>query len=202
MTDSFAKRRTMYKMTSPLSWKDNYKQRCAVRLKNSREKLLNKFRNTNADVDEIMTDELQAMQEELSSNDQDLTGFDDVLRCMEQIKFELLEWETELMLSYESEMVHDELEIPAVRDEVICPVCKLHCLKVHFSTLHCDCGLLISTDQDSLSLANVKAWLEEGVVMHSARCLRPPIFSVVKQFRSTSHLLITCSVCDYMFIVI
>jgi len=201
MVESVAKRKAMYKTASHFSWKDNYKHRCAERLKSSRAKLLNRFRNSGSEVDAIMTEELNLMQEELCSRPQDLTDFDDVLRCMEEIKSELLEWETELMLSYENQMMHVELEIPNAENAVLCPLCKQHGLKVHINIVECDCGLRIDTDRDSLSLSNLKVWLEDGVNKHSLYCMRPPNFSVVKDF-GTSHLLITCSDCDYMFIVI
>ena len=201
MIELAAKRKAMYKMASPLSWKENYKQRCAERLKNSRAKLLSRFRNSTDEVDDIMTEEFQLMKEELCPSTNDFSDFDDVLRCMEDIKSELLEWETELMLSYENQMMHVELDLPSAENAVICPLCKLRSLKVHYNTVQCDCGLRIDTNRNSLSLANLKAWLEEGVNKHSSHCFRPPDFSVVKDF-GTSHLLITCSQCDYMYIVI
>ena len=197
----------MYKMGSPLQWKENYKKRCSERLQNNRSKLLNRFRNCDVGscVEEVMNEELQLMQEEMRSDRCQLDlEFNDVLQCMEEIKSELLEWESEVMLAYEDQAMNAELDTEmsmANDDAVICPVCKCHNLKAFRNLVSCDCGLQLFTENNDFHLSHLKIWLEEGVANHALRCLALPNFNVVKNF-SSNNLLITCSQCDYMFIVV
>ena len=201
-TDYSSKLKSLYKLGSPSSWKENYKLRCAERLKTSRSKLLNHFRNLEADVgiDEVMNEEFQQMKKELCSSVSDMAEFDDVLRCMEEIKLELCELEMETMLKYENQMLNHDIDAAMAEDDVICPLCKLRNLKLTSNILHCDCGLQINTEQNSISLLDIKMSLEKAMLDHSSKCLKPLVFSVVNDFRS-SHLLMACSECDYMFIV-
>lgn len=207
MSGSVKNHKAMYKMASPLQWREKYKHRCAERLRNNRSKLLDRFRNFDVDscVKDMMNEELHLMQEEIGLDKfQFDLEFDNVLQCMEEIKAELLEWESEVLINFEDQAMNAELdtEMSVIsNDDVLCPMCKCHKLKVYNNVVSCDCGLQLVTGCNGVGLSQIKMWLEEGVVNHARRCLAPSLFSVVKNLEY-NNLLITCSQCDFMFIVV
>ncbi|XP_076823326.1 RPA-interacting protein B-like [Clavelina lepadiformis] len=210
--DSITKHKAMYKLTSSMPWKDNYKKRCAERLRSSRSKLLNRFRNVTDicernSLDDVMHEEWQKMMDEFDSksDSEHELHFDDVLKTMEEVKAELLEWETEILLEYENKaMDADVYQHDFGIDEhkvVVCPVCNNNYIQVHLGSVRCECGLRIDMGQDSIGVHHIKTCLEQGVTEHLQNCSTAPAFNVVESFGCT-NLLLTCSACDYMFIVI
>uniref|UniRef100_H2ZBP7 RPA-interacting protein C-terminal domain-containing protein n=1 Tax=Ciona savignyi TaxID=51511 RepID=H2ZBP7_CIOSA len=218
--DSVTKRKAMYKMGSPAggSWKDTYKRRCAERLHKSRSKLLDRYRNVKIDsensehgldsVDSVMKQELEKMKSEGMASFNDMSSFEDVINTMEAIKGELLEWEAEILLKAENEQMQLAIECHENHETlfnnnnfVICPLCSINHLELSYTHLQCKCGLNINTQQDSISLPHIKQSLEEAVTSHSATCTAKPVFDVINNFGQT-NLLLTCPLCDYMFIVV
>nr|CAB3265683.1 RPA-interacting protein A-like [Phallusia mammillata] len=204
---SAAKRKAMYKCGSPVAWREEYKNRCKERLKGSRSKLLDKYRKIetaqDSGLEKLMNEEWLKMRSE-GFPSHHFESFDDILITLENIKKELLEWETETILQMESNTINADIDHHELNDSsstLLCPICNAGYLAVQSGFLICSCGLNINLEQDSLSLANVKACLEEGVSGHSKICNLRPQFSLVDNF-GNSNLMVTCSGCDFMFIVV
>ena len=77
-----------------MPWKDNYKKRCAERLRSSRSKLLNRFRNVTDicernSLDDVMHEEWQKMMDKFDSKSdtEHELHFDDVLKTMDEAFF-------------------------------------------------------------------------------------------------------------------
>ncbi|XP_022247882.1 RPA-interacting protein B-like [Limulus polyphemus] len=87
------------------------------------------------------------------------------------------------------------------RDEVICPVCQRSPLAQAGSVIFCPCGIQIDTEQDSFTLHNFHQQLDKGITQHTNNCNVSPIFSVRSEYGIT-NLLITCTACGFMFIVV
>nr|XP_018670338.1 RPA-interacting protein A-like [Ciona intestinalis] len=214
--DSVAKRKAMYKVGSPASggaWKETYKRRCAERFHKSRSKLLDKYRNIVIDetteedsLETVMNQELQKMQEECLTPFTGPITFEDVVKTMEEIKQELLEWEAELIFQSENQQMKIEVEnheaiIENGENQVICPICCVNHLEVQINHLKCRCGVNINLRQDAITLSHVKQSLEEGVTSHFNNCHCKPSFKVKTKFLQT-NLILTCLACDFMYIVV
>lgn len=215
--DSATKHKNMYKLGSPPTWKDTYKRRCTDRLKSSRSKLLQKFRNitveteTNATdeadssiVDDVMREEWNALQSEKG----DLI-FDSVLATLEEIKNELVLQEQEILVQYEKDREHEEEALHSAvshhenqcQNQIVCPICKSNYLEIKQNVIFCKCGLHVDTEQDCITLRHVDIQLRVGSTSHLEKCHARPVFGVVDTF-GTKNLLMSCNACDFMFIVI
>ncbi|XP_041347674.1 RPA-interacting protein B-like [Gigantopelta aegis] len=215
MESSKVQRQDMYKSSTP-PWKDAYRKRCLERLRSSREKIHNQHRKFDKSGDEANTDSASfvrhVMTEELQSFDIDSFAIDDLdamLSLFDDIQKELKIEEEKMVNDYEEykqSLVHEEVALSAAiealsTDEVICPLCQRHALMLNKGVIFCPCGLRINTEQDCISLANVKQQLDEGLSLHSSACNKTPAFSVVDGLGIT-NLLITCQICDFMFVVV
>ncbi|XP_048751806.2 RPA-interacting protein B-like isoform X3 [Ostrea edulis] len=218
--------RALYKAKTP-PWKDAYRKRCIARLRESREKLQEKFRNIKSAInedDEFITDlmrqELQTMQKkfcageeklDIEMDDFDAADFDieSVLNLFEDIQDELRQEELKMLAEfekYEASLLEEENVLCSAierltAEEVICPVCQKSCLLQNKSVIFCKCGVRVDTEQDCLNLKNVKALLEDGVKVHGDTCDSPPTFSVVSEL-GPQNLLMSCKSCDWMSIII
>ncbi|XP_078337561.1 RPA-interacting protein A-like isoform X2 [Crassostrea virginica] len=218
--------RALYKAKTP-PWKETYRKRCMARLRESREKLQEKFRKVSSSINEsdefitdLMRDELQTMQKKLCSGEEKLdiemdelssADFDieSVLNLFEDIQEELRQEEIKMLAEFEkyqaSLKAEEDVLCSAIEqlssEDVICPVCQKNSLLQNKSVIFCKCGVRVDTEQDCLTLKNVKRLLDEGVGLHGHSCDTPPSFSVVSE-HGPQNLLMSCRSCDWMSIII
>ncbi|XP_022109654.1 RPA-interacting protein B-like [Acanthaster planci] len=212
-------------------WRDTYRRRCFERLKNSRENLLQKFRGNDASADgaspgrgsvicELMEEEWKLMQWEerqarvemkLTHGQMDDGLLEDlnndvVLSIMEELQRELIAEEGAIIAEYEASLHLAEASLSATveqlnTDELLCPICKRNPLMLNKGVIFCACGMRINTEQDCITLANVRQQLESGVEQHSALCHGQPVFTVTDAL-SAQNLVLSCQTCDFLYIVI
>lgn len=213
--------RDMYKANTP-PWKDTYRKRCFERLRDSRDKLKAQFRklsisrNNNQFIENLMKEEWESLRtEQENALEMDIEfgsldfNIDQVLDMFEDIQAELRQEELRMLEEYESyekSLQVEEQSLCSALDklstaEVVCPMCKKCNLLSNKSVIFCSCGLRINTEQDCLTLVNVKQMLESGLEAHAQGCQCEPVFTVVSE-TETTNLLMTCPDCDWMSVVI
>ncbi|KAH3891885.1 hypothetical protein DPMN_015995, partial [Dreissena polymorpha] len=198
--------------------------RCFDRLRANREKLRDRFRklpsvsNNELSIEDLMKQEWAAMRREheeylldIEKDDAfDSVDIDHVLDLFNDIQQELQQEEIRLIEEYacyeRGTLQLEEQSLCSAIDklstvEVICPMCKKSPLRANKSVIFCGCGLRIDTEQDCLTLSNVKHMLETGLGQHITQCECEPVYSVVAE-GGTTNLLMTCPDCDWMSIVI
>ncbi|XP_038669547.1 RPA-interacting protein [Scyliorhinus canicula] len=218
--------RALYK-TRPAPWKETYRKRCVERLKNSRAKLLDRYRhvgdNPNCSpngsllVQEVMEEEWRALKV-LDSNFQSLWkkgGLTEVLNPLEnineladfeEIQQELLNEEQAIIEEYEASLCFDEACLNAildgfdVPDRLICPVCNRNYLIASGDFITCLCGMCINTKE--VTVQQFRALLEHSVAEHSTLCASCPSFTVVNGREAEPTLLMSCQACDYLTVVL
>ncbi|KAJ6655764.1 hypothetical protein lerEdw1_004817 [Lerista edwardsae] len=204
-------------------WKETYRQRCMERLRNSRARLLDRYRQVGENVaggarstllvQEVMEVEWQALQSaevELSAlGKQDTfsqmpTDLDE-LAVLEEIQKELIIQE-QLAIEYERSLQFDEECLNLMLDgfdagrKVICPVCRRNNLTVNSHLIVCLCGLYISTQ--GMTEEKLQGLLEDAVTEHSQLCQHSPEFAIAGGMEGESNLLMSCWVCDYWVVVL
>ncbi|XP_031663700.1 RPA-interacting protein isoform X1 [Oncorhynchus kisutch] len=156
--DALNRHRSLHKGTTP-PWKETYRKRCVDRLKNSRSRLLEKYRQMgdgqhcsakgSVFVQEVMEEEWNALQSanrglpSLWRND----GLEemysvmkeyDELAVFEEIQQELMSQELSIIEEYEKSMRFEEQYLNSVVEglevgrQIICPVCHLLYDYLHF----------------------------------------------------------------------
>ncbi|NXF29693.1 RIPA protein, partial [Nyctibius bracteatus] len=206
--------RARYKRPAAPPWKETYRRRCMERLRSSRAKLLDRYRQAGERVcgpgtllvQEVMEQEwqtLQAAQESLPS----LRGKEalaqmledpDELAVLEEIQQELILQEQSVIEEYERSLQFDEECLNAMldgldaSDKVICPVCRQNNLTVSNHFVFCQCGLHISTQ--GMTEEKLRALLEHTVTEHSQRCFHNPEFTVTSGMEEEASLLMSCPV--------
>uniref|UniRef100_A0A8C8SI12 RPA interacting protein n=1 Tax=Pelusios castaneus TaxID=367368 RepID=A0A8C8SI12_9SAUR len=211
-------RRSLYKGARAPPWKETYRRRCVERLKNSRAKLLERYRQAGENVhcntrgallvQEVMEEEWQALQsgnvslpslrrkETLS---QVLEDYDELAE-VEAIHQELISQEQLIIEEYERSLQFDEECLNAMLDsldtgnKIICPVCRRNNLTVMTHLVLCQCGLCISTQ--GMTEQKLRSLLEDSVTEHGLQCLHSPEFSITRGMARETSLLMTCLVCD------
>ncbi|XP_035289547.1 RPA-interacting protein isoform X2 [Anguilla anguilla] len=169
--DALHRHRSMYKGTTP-PWKETYRKRCVDRLKNSRSRLLEKYRQIGgtlrcgADrsflVQEVMEEEWNALQ----SADSRLPSLwrkdgigevysfmqeSDELAVLEEIQQELVSQELLIIEEFEKSMQYEERYLNAVVEgmeeegQIVCPICRMNYLTVNSHFTSCLCGVYINT---------------------------------------------------------
>ncbi|XP_014675750.1 PREDICTED: RPA-interacting protein B-like [Priapulus caudatus] len=215
---------SLYKNRTP-NWKEAFRKRCFEQLKSRRESVIERFRQcpSNCQLKEeeeelvalLIKEEWKKMREEkLASFDEEFLrdGCEHVESClsvMEDIKASLMEEEAAMVREYETQLSLDEAQIcDAVRslhtDDIICPFCQRYPIMINRSVIFCRCGLRINTQEDALTLGMVRSNLDEGLQSHSSVCHNQPHFSVLQTEANgtTSFLMMTCTLCDFMHVVI
>ncbi|XP_054250256.1 RPA-interacting protein [Indicator indicator] len=210
--------RARYKSPAAPPWKETYRRRCMERLRSSRAKLLDRYRQAGERVcspaagallvQEVMETEWQTLQagqqslpavvatEALSLMLED----PDELAVLEEIQQELILQEQAVLEEYERSLRFDQECLNAVLEgwdapeQLICPVCRKNSLTVRNHLVLCQCGLYIST-QD-MTEGRLRSLLESTVTEHSQRCSHNPEFTVTRGMEEEANLLMSCAVCD------
>ncbi|XP_026181162.1 RPA-interacting protein [Mastacembelus armatus] len=226
--DALFRHRSLYKGTTP-PWKETYRKRCVDRLKSSRSRLLERYRQTgdslhrnesgaSAIVQEVMEEEWTALQAE----DHRLPGLwgpqgmtemftvmkeYDELAVLEEIQQELMSHEMSIIEEYEKNLQFEQQYISSVVEgmeemHIICPICSTNNLIINSHFISCTCGLYINTKKRNITPDVLRYLLESRVSEHMEDCLQNPVFSVAPNTDSSPNLMISCKVCDYLSIVL
>ncbi|NXL35151.1 RIPA protein, partial [Glaucidium brasilianum] len=194
-------------------WKEAYRRRCVERLRRSRAKLLERYRQAGERaggpapgallVREVMEQEWQALQESRPAlgGEEALAQMledPDELAVLEEIQQELVLQEQSVLEEYERSLQFDEECLNAMLDgldasnKVICPVCRKNNLTVRSHLVFCQCGLYISTQ--GMTEEKLRSLLENTLTEHSHRCFHNPEFTVTSGMEEETSLLMSCSV--------
>uniref|UniRef100_M4A8N7 RPA interacting protein n=1 Tax=Xiphophorus maculatus TaxID=8083 RepID=M4A8N7_XIPMA len=224
--DALDRRRALYKGTTP-PWKETYRKRCVDRLKNSRSRLLDRYRQMGGEqprsssiiVQEVMEEEWRALQ----PDDQRLPSLwgphgvaqmfsvmeeCDELAVLEEIHRELMSQEMSIIDEYERNLQFEQQYISSLvegMDEmhIVCPTCHMNNLSFSSSFISCPCGLYINTKVcRNISPDVLQRLLEARVSEHMEDCLHSPVFSVTPNTDSHASLMISCQACDYLSVVL
>ncbi|XP_074553083.1 RPA-interacting protein [Halichoeres trimaculatus] len=227
--DALHRHRSLYKGTTP-PWKETYRKRCVDRLKNSRSRLLERYRQmgdshpcsnsgTSIIVQEVMEEEWSALQSEdrrlpslwgphgIAEVFNVMKEYDE-LAVLEEIQQELLSHEMSIIEEYERNLQYEQQYISTVvegMDEmhIICPICNMKNLNINNYFVSCPCGLYINTKNQNINPNVLQHLLESKVSEHMEDCIHNPVFSVAPNTDGTSpNLMISCKVCDYLSIVL
>ncbi|KAJ0058029.1 hypothetical protein NL108_007252 [Boleophthalmus pectinirostris] len=229
--DTLFRHRSLYKATTP-PWKETYRKRCVDRLKNSRSKLLERYRQMGEGpqpkafggsiiVQEVMEEEWSALQAENqhrlpslwgSSNMTEMFGVTkeyDELAVLEEIQQELLSHEMSIIEEFEKNQQFEQQYISSMvegmdedMDHIICPVCHVNNLTVNNLFISCPCGVYINTKSRNISPEVLKDLLESQISEHMEECFHNPIFSMASNGDSPPNLMISCQACDYLSVVL
>ncbi|EDO32784.1 predicted protein [Nematostella vectensis] len=195
--DPLSRHRSQYKCSTP-PWKDTYRKRCKERLRDSRQKFLGKFRQTDEAVggasviDKVMDEEWTRLSKEHADLPQwkptrrsfrpfsnvplepsEEADINEILSVMDEIQQELMEEEKLILAQYDENQKFEEESLCAAieglkTDDVICPVCKRNPLHQNKQVIFCCCGIRIDTETDCISLPYVKAEIESSVATHNS----------------------------------
>ncbi|NXI45068.1 RIPA protein, partial [Galbula dea] len=208
--------RARYKGPAAPPWKETYRRRCLERLRSSRAKLLDRYRQAGERVcgpaagallvQEVMEVEWQTLQATQPSQPApegeealaQMLEDPDELAVLEEIQQELISQEQLAREEYERSLQFDEeclnamLEGLDAPDRIICPVCRKNHLTVKNHLVLCQCGLCISTQ--GMTERKLQALLESTVTEHSQRCSHSPEFTVTSGMEEEAALLMSCPV--------
>uniref|UniRef100_A0A8D0FAY0 RPA interacting protein n=1 Tax=Strix occidentalis caurina TaxID=311401 RepID=A0A8D0FAY0_STROC len=186
-------------------------KRCMERLRRSRAKLLERYRQAGERacgpapgallVQEVMEQEWQALQ--AAQESRPALEDPDELAVLEEIQQELILQEQSVLEEYERSLQFDEECLNAMldgldaSDKVICPVCRKNNLTVRNHLVFCQCGLYISTQVScGMTEEKLRSLLENTLTEHSHRCFHNPEFTVTSGMEEETSLLMSCPVCD------
>ncbi|KAF4073017.1 hypothetical protein AMELA_G00253970 [Ameiurus melas] len=222
--DALQRHRSLYKGKTP-PWKETYRKRCVERLKNSRSRLLEKYRQmgdtmkSSVLVQEVMEVEWSALQsanqrlpslwkkDGVSDMYRDVQEHDE-LAVLEEIQQELVSQELSIIEEYHKSKQYEEKYFDSVVDgmeedgKLICPVCHANNLTVNSHFTSCPCGLYINTVGRNITADMLQHLLELRVTEHVEYCLQNPIFSVASNVDGGPNLMMSCRVCDYLTIIL
>ncbi|XP_018597465.1 RPA-interacting protein isoform X2 [Scleropages formosus] len=226
--DALHRHRSLYKGTTP-PWKETYRKRCVERLKNSRSRLLDKYRQMGDKhhgekgsilVQEVMEEEWAALQSadrsrlpSLWSRDpprdmESILPEDEELLVLEEIQQELMSQELLIIEEYEKSMRYEEKYLDAVVEgmegegQIICPVCRVNNLSINSQFTSCRCGVYINTGHRNITAENLQHLLESRVTEHMEECPDDPVFSMANNTEGFPTLMVSCKTCDYLSVVL
>ncbi|KAL7838120.1 hypothetical protein AOLI_G00265240 [Acnodon oligacanthus] len=225
--DALQRHRSLYKGTTP-PWKETYRKRCVERLKNSRSRLLEKYRQmsdctgdskSSLLVQEVMEMEWNALQsanqslpslwrkDGIKDMYSDMQEYDEQA-VLEEIQQELMSQERSIIEEYHKSQQYEERYLNVVVDgmeddgKLICPVCHVNNLTVNSHFISCPCGLYINTMGRNITPEVLQHLLEARVTEHMEDCLQNPVFSVASNMEGSPNLMISCKACDYLSVVL
>ncbi|XP_055223244.1 RPA-interacting protein isoform X4 [Gorilla gorilla gorilla] len=186
-------RRSLYKLVGSPPWKEAFRQRCLERMRNSRDRLLNRYRQAGSSgpgnaqnsflVQEVMEEEWNALQS-VENCPEDLAQLEELIdmAVLEEIQQELINQEQSIISEYEKSLQFDEKCLSIMLAEweanpLICPSSEL-------------------TEQ------KLRACLEGSINEHSAHCTHTPEFSVTGGTEEKSSLLMSCLACDTWAVIL
>ncbi|KAI5280894.1 RPA-interacting protein isoform X4 [Manis pentadactyla] len=210
--------RSLYKLVGSPPWKEAFRQGCLERMRNSRDRLLNKYRQAGGNmpgrgqntllVQEVMEEEWNALHLEERCPEVMAQLEEPVdLAVLEEIQQELIDQEQSIINEYEKSTQFDEKCLSIILAEweansLICPVCTKYNLRVTSGVVMCQCGLYIPSHSPELTEQKLRAFLEDSVNEHSAHCPHTPEFSVTEGTEEKSTLLMSCLACDTWAVVL
>ncbi|XP_058287700.1 RPA-interacting protein isoform X5 [Hylobates moloch] len=132
-------RRSLYKLVGSPPWKEAFRQRCLERMRNSRDRLLNRYRQAGSSgpgnaqssflVQEVMEEEWNALHS-VENCPEDLAQLEELIdmAVLEEIQQELINQEQSIISEYEKSLQFDEKCLSIMLAEweanpLICPVC-------------------------------------------------------------------------------
>ncbi|XP_007935709.1 RPA-interacting protein [Orycteropus afer afer] len=210
--------RSLYKAVGSPPWKEAFRQGCLERMKNSRDRLLNKYRQVGGNmpggaqntllVQEVMQEEWNALQlvdscpEVLAQVEEPMD-----LAVLEEIQQELIDQEQSIISEYEKSLQFDEQCLSIMLAEweanpLICPVCTKYNLRITSSVVVCQCGLYIPSHSPELTEQKLRSFLEDHIHEHSVHCPHTPEFSVTEGTEEKPNLLMSCLACDTWAIIL
>ncbi|NXT37429.1 RIP protein, partial [Pelecanoides urinatrix] len=210
MEPPLRRHRARYKGSAAPPWKETYRRRCMERLRSSRAKLLDRYRQAGERacgpamgallVREVMEQEWQESLASLGGKEALAQMLEDSneLEVLEEIQQELILQEQSVIEEYERSLQFDEeclnvmLDGLDVSNKVICPVCRKNNLTVRNHLVFCQCGLYISTQ--GMTEEKLRSLLENTVTEHSLRCFHNPEFTVTSGTEEEASLLMSCPV--------
>ncbi|XP_016056458.1 PREDICTED: RPA-interacting protein isoform X1 [Miniopterus natalensis] len=207
---SVSQRRSQYKLVGSPPWKETFRQGCLERMRNSRDRLLNKYRQAGGNmpgraqstllVQELMEEEWNALQS-MESCPEALAQWEELMDFaeLEEIQQELIDQEQSIISEYEKSLQFDEKCLSIILAEweansLICPVCTKYNLRITSGVVMCQCGLYIPSHSPEFTEQKLRTCLEVNVNEHSAHCPHTPIFSVAEGTEKKSSLLMSCLV--------
>ncbi|XP_037000161.2 RPA-interacting protein isoform X2 [Artibeus jamaicensis] len=215
---SVSPHRSLYKLVGSPPWKEAFRQGCLERMRNSRDRLLNKYRQARGNmpgraqstllVQELMEEEWSALQS-MESRPEALAQWERPMDLaeLEEIQQELIDQEQSIISEYEKSLQFDEKCLSIILAEweansLICPVCTKYNLRIASGVVMCQCGLYIPSHSSELTEQKLRACLEVSVSEHSAHCPHTPVFSVTEGTEKKSSLLMNCLACDTWAVII
>ncbi|KAM9209441.1 RPA-interacting protein isoform 2-T2 [Dugong dugon] len=211
-------RRSLYKVVGSPPWKEAFRQGCLERMKNSRDRLLNKYRQGGGSmprgaqntllVQEVMEEEWNALQsvdrypEALAQLEEPVD-----LAVLEEIQQELIDQEQAIISEYEKSLQFDEQCLSIMLAEweanpLICPVCTKYNLRITSGVVMCQCGLYIPSHSPELTEQKLRAFIEDHIQEHSIHCPHTPEFLVTKGTEEKSSLFMSCLACDTWAVIL
>ncbi|XP_015424699.1 PREDICTED: RPA-interacting protein [Myotis davidii] len=193
--------RSMYKLVGSPPWKETFRQGCLERMRNSRDRLLDKYRQAGGNVpgraqstllaQELMEEEWNAWHS-MESCPEALAQSAPPVHCLA---------EQSIINEYEKSLQFDEQCLNIILAEweansLICPVCIKYNLRITSGVVMCQCGLYIPCHSPELTEQKLRACLEDSVNEHSAHCPHTPQFSVTEGTGRKSSLLMSCLACN------
>uniref|UniRef100_F6QAL6 RPA interacting protein n=1 Tax=Bos taurus TaxID=9913 RepID=F6QAL6_BOVIN len=216
---------SLYKLTGSPPWKEAFRQGCLERMRNSRDRLLSKYRQAGGSmsggaqntllVQEVMEEEWNALQS-VESWPQAWAQLEEPmdLAVLEEIQQELIDQEQSIISEYEKSLQFDEQCLSVMLAEweanpLICPVCTKYNLRIAGGLVVCQCGLYIQShfnlsvfQSPEVTEQKLRACLEDSVNEHSAHCPHTPEFSVTEGTEEKSCLLMSCLACDTWAVIL
>lgn len=212
-------RRVLYKKGSPCSadWKNEFKSRCSSRLKSSRSKLLDRYRNlsindNNDAIEQVVLDEWKSMISSGCHNAGSNGDFDAYLQIVEQVKQELLQEELESIQEYETRGLEADIDhfqninSNSFQADVLCPVCSRNYFSLQFGVFACPCGVKLKPENPQATLADLQSRFETIFNSHmtSSSCRRRlnAAAMLVSDGTHYNNIAFTCSYCDFFDVLL
>ncbi|XP_062815453.1 RPA-interacting protein isoform X2 [Anolis carolinensis] len=204
--------RGLYKGAARPPWKDAFRQRCVERLKNSRARLLERYRKVGDNASSVEEKEALLVQEVMEV-EWKAEAFaealeDSELAVLEEIQRELIwqERQRAALEEYEQSLRFDEESLKAAlqgleeEPSVLCPICRRHSLGVTSRSVACPCGLHIATQE--MTEDRLRSLLGEAMMEHNQHCRGSPEFAITSGMEGEATLLMSCKVCDSWAVVL